>query len=112
MAGVVPGEDLDRAGVGVDAADVVGPLGGDVDGAVVGHGDAAVGVHLGVDRGPAIPSAADLPAARKPRHDAGLVVYPPVGVVLDVVDVEVAVLVLGQVVGGAEACLARRAAVA
>ena len=82
VARVVSGKDLDGAGSGVDAPDVVGPLGGDVDGAIVSHGDAAVGVHLGVDRGPTIPSAADLPAARKARNDPGLVVYPPVGVVL------------------------------
>ena len=67
---------------------------------------------LGVDRGPTVPSAADLPTARQARHDAGLVVYPSVGVVFDVVDVEVALLVLRQVVRGAEAGLACRAAVA
>ena len=71
-----------------------------------------MGVHLGVDGGPTVASAADLPTARKARHYAGLVVYPSVGVILEVVDVEVALLVLRQVVRGAEAGLAGRAAVA
>ena len=54
---LVSGEELDDSGLGVDAADVVGPLAGYVDVAVLGDGDTAVGVHLGLGSGTAVASA-------------------------------------------------------
>ena len=84
MAGILSGEQVDDSGGGVDPADVVGPLAGQVQVAVVVDGDAAVGVHLRLDGWPAVAAAADFAGACHAGDDAGLVVDAAVRLVAQV----------------------------
>ena len=112
VAGVLAGEELDDAGGRVDPADVVCPLAGQVQVAVVVDGDAAVGVHLRLDGRTAVAAAAGLAGPGYAGDDACLVVDASVCLIAQVRQVEVTVLVLREIVRAVETGVDRGAAVA
>ena len=112
MSGLVTGEELDDAGLRVDAADVVGPFAGYEDVAVFGDGDSAVGVHLGLGGRAAVSAAAQLARSDDGLDDSRFGVDAAIDEVADIVDDDVAVPVLGDVVRRAKLRVDGGAAVA
>ena len=116
LRGVVPrvqaGDGLDDAGLGVDTANGVGPLAGDVDVAAVIDRDAAGRVELGFQGRTAVAATACAARACNASDYAGLVVDASVGLVQQVREVEVAMVVQRKVVRAVEPGVDGRATVA
>ena len=112
VSGLMSREEVDDAGLRVDAADVVGPLAGYEDVAVLGDRDTTVCVHLGLGGGAAVAATPLFARPDDGLDDARLGVDAAIDEVADVVDDDVAVLVLGDVVRRAELSVDGRATVA
>ena len=93
--GILASKKRDDAGLGIDAADVIGPFTGQIEMAGVVHGHAARGVKLGFQRRTAIPAAPHPARTSHTRNDAGTAIDAPDHLIAQVGQIEIALFVLG-----------------